>query len=41
MCVGQCWVESYYETVLGKPALLLLAITKLRRIRGQNCPQYG
>ena len=41
MCVGQCCVEFHYETVLGKPALLSLAITKLRRIRGENCPQYG
>ena len=41
MCVGQCCVEFHYETVLGKPALLLLAITKLRRIRGENCLQYG
>ena len=40
MCMGQCCVEFRYETVLGKPALLLLAITKLRRIKGQNCPQY-
>ena len=34
-------LELHYETVLWKPALLLLAIKKLRRIRGQNCPQYG
>lgn len=41
VCVGQCCVEFHYETALGKPALLVLAITKLRRIRGQNFPQYS
>ena len=40
MFEGQCCVEFQYDTVLGKPALLLLAFTKLRRIKGQNCPQY-